>query len=290
MQFDLLIDRNFALTEGPVWDDRRDRLFFVDIKNRAVHRVALDGADFATWTMPTQVGSIGLGESGRLIVALERELVVLDPDSGAINALAEVPPEPDGNRLNDGKVGPDGRFYVGSMDQNTPRQALGSLYRVDGRGVVETVMAGGLFVSNGLAWSGDGRTLYHSDSGGRWIDRADFDPETGAIANRTRIVADIEDATGRPDGAACDADGHYLSAGVSGGVLNLWSREGVRLHTYPAPVPAPTMPCFCGPDLRTLVLTSLVPGADRPQDARSGAVFIARAPFAGAPVARWRDG
>lgn len=289
MQFELLIDRGFALTEGPVWDDRRERLFFVDIKNRNVHRVALDGSDFATWTLPSQVGSIGLGESGRLVVALEKALAVLDPDSGTVTPLVEIPPEPEMNRLNDGKVGPDGRFYVGSMDQRPERQTVGSLYRVDANGTLEVLLEGGLMVSNGLAFSPDGTTMFHSDSGGRWIDRIDIDPSTGRLGDRLRIVSDIADATGRPDGAACDAQGNYLSAGVSGGRLNLWSREGALLESWPAPVPAPTMPCFCGPDLRTLVITSLVPGPDRPQDPRSGALFITRAPFAGAPVTRWKD-
>ena len=54
-------------------------------------------------------------------------------------------------------------------------------------------------VSNGLAFSPDGRTMFHSDSRGPWIDCWDFDPETGAISGRRRF-ADLDDATGRPDG------------------------------------------------------------------------------------------
>lgn len=289
MKFELLIDRSFGLTEGPVWDDRRNRLFFVDIVNRNVHRVALDGSDFGTFTFPSQVGSIGLGETGRLVVALEKELVTLDPDSGTVASLVPLPPEPEKNRLNDGKVGPDGRFYVGSMDQRSPRSPTGAFYRVDGKGHIETLLPTGLFVSNGLAWSADGRTMFHSDSGGAWIERMDFDPETGAMGSRLRIASDIANATGRPDGAAGDDAGNYLSAGVSAGVLNLWSRGGALLQSWRVPVPAPTMPCFCGPDLTTLVVTSLVPGADRPPHPQSGALFITRAPFAGARVHRWKD-
>jgi len=289
MHFELLIDKGFGLTEGPVWDERRNRLFFVDIVNRNVHRIALDGTDFATFTLPSQVGSIGLGETGRLVVALEKELVTLDPDNGTIAPLVKLPPEPERNRLNDGKVGPDGRFYVGSMDQRTPRSPTGAFYRIDGKGHLETLIETGLFVSNGLAWSVDGRTMFHSDSGGQWIDRADFDPATGAIGPRVRIASNIANETGRPDGAAGDAAGNYLSAGVSAGVLNLWNRDGAIIQSWPFPVPAPTMPCFCGPDLQTLVVTSLVPGAARPQHSQSGALFITRAPFAGARVHRWRD-
>jgi sugar lactone lactonase YvrE len=290
LSFQRLGDAVLSLGEGPVWDDRRRCLFFVDIRAPAVHAIALDGSGFRTWPMPSLTGSIGLGESGRLIVALKMELAVLDPDTGALSPLAVIAGEPETNRLNDGKVGPDGAFWVGSMDNSQgDRKPLGSLYRVDGKGAVTRVMNGGLIVSNGLAWSADGRTLFHSDSSARWIDRADFDPSTGAVANRVRIVSDIAAETGRPDGAACTADGDYLSAGVSAGRLNRWSRDGALIESYPVPAPAPTMPCFCGPDLKTLVVTTLQPGPDREKSPLSGALFIASAPFAGAQVQRWRD-
>ncbi len=288
--FERLGTARLALGEGPVWDDRRACLFFVDIRAPAVHAIRLDGGGFRTWQMPSVTGSIGLGESGRLIVALKSDIAVLDPDTGALEPLLTIEGEPEANRLNDGKVGPDGAFWVGSMDASTGiRQASGSLYRIDGKGNLSRAMAGGLIVSNGLAWSQDGQTMFHSDSSGRWIDRADFDPATGAITGRVRIVNDIDAETGRPDGAACTADGDYLSAGVSAGQLNRWSREGKLLESLAVPAPAPTMPCFCGPDLRTLVVTTLQPSPDRPQSDLSGALFMARTPFAGAPVARWRD-
>jgi len=288
LEFRLLADTRCGVGESPVWDDRRECLFFVDVTAPAVHAIRLDGSGLRTWPMPTgAVGSVGLGESGRLVVALRRALAVLDSDTGGLVPLADLPDEPATNRLNDGKVGPDGAFWVGSMDDRPEKQPLGSLYRVDGRGRVTRAIAGGLIVSNGLAWTGDGRTMFHSDSRGRWIDRYAFDPVAGAPSGRTRIVADIAEETGRPDGAACDAEGIYWSAGVSAARLNRWSRGGGLVETHPVPVPSPTMPCFCGHDLRTLVVTSLRPGgADH---IHAGGLFIASAPIAGAPVARWMD-
>ena len=117
-----------------------------------------------------------------------------------------------------------------------------------------------IYTSNGLAWTPDGRTMIHTDSRGRWIDRWTFDPATGAISDRRRIVADIEEAAGRPDGGATDAEGCYWSAGVSAGRLNRYDLDGKLLAHYPVPVAAPTMPCFGGPDLKTLFVTSLRTG------------------------------
>jgi len=287
LDFSPLLDKRFGGAESPVWDDRRNLLFFVDMGAPAVHSVRLDGTELRTWPLPALGGSVGLGESGRLVVAQPRSLLVLDPDTGGLEPLAEVPGEPETNRLNDGKVGPDGAFWVGSMDTRPERQPVGSLYRVDGKGRVTRMIDGGIMVSNGLAWTADGRTMFHSDSRGRWIDRYTFDPDTSAISDRVRI-ATVAEADGRPDGGACDADGTYWSAGVSAGRLNRWSRDGRLLASHAVPVPVPSMPCFCGDDLRTIVLTSLNPPdhADKPH---SGKLVVATSPVAGAPVCRWAD-
>ena len=67
----------------------------------------------------------------------------------------------------------------------------------------------------------------------------------------------MEEEDGRPDGAACDAEGFYWSAGVSAGVLNRISPTGEIERKVMLPLAAPTMPCFGGPDLKTLYVTSL---------------------------------
>ena len=290
LAFGLLKDVRCGIGESPVWDDRREVLFFVDIKAPAIHSIRLDGSEHRTWTMPRVVGSIGLGASGRLVVALERTIAVFDPDAESLDILVELPGEPSWHRLNDGKVGPDGAFWVGSMDDRPQKEPRGSLYRIEGRGRVTRVLEHVCLVSNGLAWSADGRTMFHSDSRGPWIDRYDFEPASGRLANRTRI-ATLDETRGRPDGGACDAEGFYWSCGVSAGRLNRFSREGEIVESHPVPVPAPTMPCFCGDDLKTLVITSLKPDdpdalAAAPQ---SGSLFIASSPVAGAPIARWED-
>jgi sugar lactone lactonase YvrE len=183
-------------------------------------------------------------------------------------------------RLNDGKVGPDGAFWVGSMDPD--HEPLGKLYRIDGKGNVDVKLEGAR-VSNGLAWTADGEAMFYSDSRGPWIDRCDFDRRTGEISRRRRFAEPNE--IGRPDGGACDAEGFYWSAGVSAGRLNRFAADGSLQAAYDAPVPAPTMPCFGGAGFSTLFLTSLTP-ADRPAASQSGGVFAAPAPVAG--FAGWR--
>jgi sugar lactone lactonase YvrE len=280
--FELVWDTRCDVAESPVWDAANQRLFFCDINGKRVYALTVDTGEKAHWDFPEVVGSIGLCRSGNLVVSQRHHVVMFDPRTGRHHDLTPKAPEPPTNRLNDGKVGPDGAFWVGSLDENSPRQKIASLYRVTADGHI-TVQEGGYANSNGLAWSPDGKTMYHSDSTTGYIEAWDFDVSTGGRSNH-RILATLTNAEGRPDGAACDIDGNYWSAGPSAGCLNCFSPDGTLLRKWAFPVPGPTMPCFAKD---FLYVTSLRDG--KPADVVAafpalGGLFRAPAPVRGAPV------
>jgi sugar lactone lactonase YvrE len=286
-EFELVWDSRCGVAESPVWDAANRSLLFCDIVGCRINALAIDSGTRDTWELPEVVGSFGLCRSGRLVVALRHRVVLFDRGTGAINDLTLSVIEPVTNRLNDGKVGPDGAFWVGSMDENSPRHPLGSLYRVTADGRIEK-RATGYAVSNGLAWSPDGRIMYHSDSTSAIIEAWDFDPETGGMSNH-RVVARLTNEDGRPDGAATDIDGNYWSAGPSAGCVNCFSPAGVLLKKLPFPVPGPTMPCFAE---GYMYVTSLREGKSADvlaQYPALGGLFRAPAPAVGAPVALFAD-
>jgi sugar lactone lactonase YvrE len=288
-QFELLVDAKNGVGEGPTWDDRRNCLWWTDIINKMLFRLDWPSRVLTSFPMPRRLGSLGLCESGRLILAFEDGVFLHEPGTDAYEFLCAIEPEIVTNRLNDGKVGPDGAFWVGSMDERSPRRPTGALYRVTRQGATRQV--DNVTVSNGLAWSLDGRSLFHSDSTPSLIDRWDFDPRSGAISNR-RQIANPASEIGRPDGAACDVEGCYWSAGVSAGKLNGWSPDGELLRQVTLPMPHPTMPCFGGPDLRTVFVTSLRSmGAttDLALWPQSGGLLVGDLGVAGVPVHRFRD-
>jgi sugar lactone lactonase YvrE len=291
-QFVPLISRQFTLGESPVYDKGRNALWFCDILEGGIHRVMLGDRTLASWQLPAPVGSIGLARSGRLVVALRHEVGLFDPDNGRYERLVAIEAGRDDTRLNDGKVGPDGCFWVGSMDDRGKpvSEPIGALYRVSPDATVERKVEG-LKTSNGLAFSPDGRTMFHSDSRGPWIDRWTLDPATGSLSDRRRL-AELDDARGRPDGGATDAEGYYWSAGISAQRLNRFAPDGRLVETLPLPVGAPTMPCFGGEGLRTLFVTSLRAGRSPDLLARyplTGSVLVGPSPVAGSPVGRFAD-
>jgi len=269
----------------------KGRLLVADIWACAIHAFSLNGEHLDAWHLPSEVGSLGLCQSGRWIVALRHEVVLFDWRRRRLEPFCRPEPIPPFARLNDGKVGPDGAFWVGSMDERSPRRPVGRLFRIAPDGSWREI-ADGLLTSNGLAWTADGRTMLHSDSGAGWIDAWDFDPVRGEASGRRRIADPDPERQGKPDGAAFDLSGVYWSAGVRLGRINRFLPDGTLLSSDPFPVPGPTMPCFAGADLRTVVWTTLrTPlGAEAVgEHPLSGALFAMRAEHPGAPVARFAD-
>ncbi len=285
--FELVWDSRCGVAESPVWDAANRRLLFCDINGKRINALSVDTDARQSWDFPEVVGSFGLCESGRLVVALRHRVVLFDTVSGALTDLTPAVDEPATNRLNDGKVGPDGAFWVGSMDENSPRQPLGALYRVTADGRIEK-RSQGYAVSNGLAWSPDGRIMYHSDSTSAVVEAWDFDPATGAQSNH-RVIVKLSNEEGRPDGAAMDTAGNYWSAGPSAGCVNCFSPDGVLLQKLAFPVPGPTMPCFAE---GYMYVTSLREGKSAEVLAAHpslGGLFRCPAPAEGAPVALFAD-
>ena len=283
-----VLDARAELGECPVWSAEEQALYWVDVRAPALHRLDPASGGMRTWPLPRRVGSFGLRESGGAVVALVEGFHLLDLDTGALTFLAGPDAHVPGTRFNDGKVSPEGRFWAGTMDEERLSRPIAALYRLDPDGGVHRVVDG-LIVSNGLAWSADGRTMFHSDSKGTVIWAYDYDPEHGMVANR-RVLARPSEEVGRPDGAATDIEGFYWSAGISAGVLNRWAPDGRLDRSIPLPCSNPTMPCFGGPDLRTIFVTSLrhdVPADVLEAKPLSGGIFAIEVDVPGVPVGRF---
>lgn len=146
-------------------------------------------------------------------------------------------------------------------------------------------ITGGLLTSNGVAFSPDGRRLYHADTLRYTLYTYDYAAETGEASNRqifARFGSDTD--KGRPDGGAVDVDGCYWTSLFEGGRVQRYSADGTLLAQYPVPVKCPTMVTFGGADMRTLYCTSASIGrSDAELEAfpQSGGLFAMRTDVAG---------
>lgn len=271
--------------ESPVWSEARGEVLFCDIPAGRIHAFNPVTRATASWRLPGVVASFGLCRSGRLVVAMRDRVVLYDLDRERMADLAGPLDLRQTSRFNDGKVGPDGAFWVGTID--TSRAATSHLYRVTPDGRIEAKVEG-LVNSNGLAWSPDGRTMFHADTRPGIIAAWDFDAAAGEISNR-REIARIADADGRPDGGATDSDGRYWSAGVSASWLNRFELDGTLSGRVALPYPGPTMPCFTP---HGLFVTSLREGRDPAVVAANptmGGLLRVEVAMSGAPVGVFGD-
>jgi sugar lactone lactonase YvrE len=282
MQPELLIDARADLGEGPAWDARTQSLYWLDIYGKKVHRYR-DGRDqvIAVDEMP---GCLAPRADGHVIVALRGRIADLEPDSGKLTTLLPLDGEPAGNRINDGKCDPMGRFLVGTMD-NTEQQVSGSLYSYNGK-TLATLLSG-LGIANGLAWSRDTKTFYYIDTPTRQVQAFDYDLASGTLANG-RVVIEIPESLGWPDGMTSDTNGHLWIAMWDGAQVTRWDPDsGALLEQIPIPAPHSSCPVFGGPDMNELFVTSARKGMtedELKQYPHSGGVFRLKTKVTGMPT------
>ena len=264
-------DTRDILGEVPVWSAAEQALYWVDVRAPCIRRRDDATGAVQSWPMPELAGCIALRAGRRgLIVGLRSSVALFDPATGTLEQFPAPHAGKPQMRFNDGKCDPQGRFWVGSMD-DVGRGPVGTLYRFDAGKY--TAVLEGIAVPNGLCWSPDGTTMYFVDSLGPVIWSYPFDPASGEPGER-RLFARLPEGAGMPDGATVDADGFMWSACYGGSLVTRYAPDGSVERSIAVPVSQPTSCAFGGADLATLFITSA--------SQRLSAEALQRQPLAGA--------
>jgi sugar lactone lactonase YvrE len=276
------------LGEGVTWDARRDELLRVDILAGRVYRdrIADDGGliPIRTYDLGGTVSAIAPieGDDGWLLAA-DRGIAHLSPD-GSLHAIADIAPL--GTRMNDAACDPRGRFWAGTI---ADRAGAAALYRLGLDGQTELILDG-LTTSNGLDWSPDDRTMYLADSGPCLVHAFDFDADGGTISN-ARVLIDLAEDLGTPDGLTVDADGDLWVAIWGAGRVHRYSPDGVLREEMILPAAQATSCAFAGPGMHRLYVTTATEDfsdEQRRADRASGLVYRFETNATGRPAAPYR--
>lgn len=288
-----VVDARAQIGEGAFWDAAGQVLWWVDIPAGTLYRYDPATGENAAFAVGEPVGCCAPRAAGGLVLATRSGFHLFDPTTGARTALVDPERDRPGNRFNDGTTDPAGRFWAGTMQMEGEPKPTGAFYRLDADRTCRRWLDG-LYTTNGLAFSPDGRTMYLSDSNPlvRLIWACDYDLATGEPSRR-RVFFDTRAVAGRPDGGTVDADGCYWMAGVSGWQLVRLTPAGRVDRIVDMPVERPSKPMFGGPGLDVLYVTSLgiglTPGSEARQP-QAGGLFavtglgvrgLPQAPFAG---------
>ena len=281
-------DAKALLGEGPFWDAAEQRLYWVDIKRRSIHRFdPADGSD-EIWLTPEDIGSLAVREKGGLVVALKSGFYFYDLDTGQATPVALPTDYPSRNRFNDGKTDRIGRFWAGSMDDHET-EPTGGLFRLN-QNLQCKQLVDGIICSNSLCWSPDSRIMYYADSWQGTVWTWDFDLDEGAISNR-QIFLSIPSAEGVPDGATVDAEGFVWLALWDGWQIRRYDPQGRLCESVKMPVQRPTCPMFGGANLDLIYVTSASIGLSEQQlkeQPLAGSLFAFGVDVPGLPETRFK--
>jgi sugar lactone lactonase YvrE len=286
---ELVLDVRAELGEGPAWEARRGCLYWVDIHAGRLHIFSPGDASDRSIEFGENLGCAAPRRSGGLVLGLGSSFKLLDPDlsSGRAGARAIVNPEPSlpGNRFNDGKCDPAGRFLAGTMD-DAEVEASGSLYSLEPDGSLKTLLTG-THISNGLTWSPDYQSFYFIDTPTRTVMVYDYELSTGLIAN-PRPAITVPPEMGWPDGMTSDSEGRLWVAMWGGAKLTRWDPGmGKLLEEIAFPALNVSSCAFGGPDLTDLYVTSARKEMNSEQLAKypfSGGLFRIRTNIQGLPT------
>jgi sugar lactone lactonase YvrE len=286
------VDAKAVLGECPFWDPVERKLFWVDIVRGLVHVHDPEGTPDITYSVGCKVGAIAPCRGERLVIAGLHGFEFFDLRTKSRKPIADPENHRTTNRFNDGCCSPEGRFWAGTQSM-VKHKGAASLYVLDHDLSTRRALKG-VTTSNGLAWSGDGKTMYYIDTPTLRVDAFDYHPKKGTIAVKSRRTvvsfAEVEIADfGRPDGMTCDSEDKLWIAHWEGGRVTRWDPEnGKLLQTIRLPVDRVTSVAFGGDDLDRLYITTARTGLPQERLERqplAGGLFVAEPGVTGRPVA-----
>ncbi len=265
-----IADERCDTTEGPLWHEDLQVLFWLDIPAGRLYRYdpAAD-AHALIYQGDSQIGGFTIQESGELLMFGENGRIwTWDPTAGTERVVvAEIPAER-GTRFNDVIADPSGRVFAGTMPAG---DRGGRLYRLDPDGSLTLVLedAG---VSNGMDFTPDLAGMYHTNSSTRTISRYHYDQASGGISFDA-VVVQVPAGEGVPDGMSLDANGDIWSARWDGGALFHYSPGGQLLGSKAFPARKVSSITFGGPTWTDAYVT-LAGGTDRAAEGEgAGALY-----------------
>ena len=273
MKAELVCERSAQLGEGAHWVADESEVYWVDILGRQLIRTGLGAEPFQAWDMPEDIGAGVRRHGGGFLVALRDGLHFFDERKGDLTFIVDPEADLAGNRFNDGCLDKRGRFWVGTMDY-AAEQPTGSLYLLHKDLSIQKKDTG-YIVTNGPAFSPRGDVLYHNETMRGQVFSFGLDMDSGTLTNK-KLLIDIPEAEGLPDGLTVDAAGNLWIAHVTGGKVVRYSPDGQKLSEVKLPTPIVTSCCFGGPDLSTLYVTTgriLMNAKELQQYPLSGSLF-----------------
>ncbi len=267
MTLEFLVGGHNGCGENPLWDDRRNLLFWCDIPQG--HIFSFDPKSNSHRTVAQlgqECGAFSLEESGDLLLLLTGDAALLNPDTGGVTPLRQGFLT-NSERFNDCIATANGTVFAGTVDWS--QKTRGGLFHLH-QDFENHRITGNSNCSNGMGWTLDGRGLYWIDTTPHNIWRFDFDPQTGELSNQRLWLHTLDAA---PDGMTTDTDGHLWIAFFDGPFIRRYDADANLIEQIDFPAKHVTSCIFGGENRDELYVTT---GGGKDSDAAddpSGALY-----------------
>ncbi|OJJ42256.1 hypothetical protein ASPZODRAFT_170280 [Penicilliopsis zonata CBS 506.65] len=278
------IEPHTALGESPLWRASDQTLHYLDVLNNTIHILDLSSTSYARRKIqcPEPVASMNFCRQGGYILCTFTGVVKLGEDGTWTELVKVIPSEQQASvRLNDSAVDPLGRLWFGSIDKcldesdlarpvvPTGYKPAGCLYRYDPDDTLHVQEDGGIVCSNGIGWTADQTTMFHTDSYRQLVWAYDFDQTTGEVANR-RVHVDRSGQQGEPDGLIVDSEGNVFTFIWDASLVEKYDRGGRLLQTWTLNAPSVTHGAWVGQEMQDIIVTTAMKNTGECSDEGGG--------------------
>lgn len=282
----LFYESDCLLGEGPLWDSKNEKIYWVDIEGCKVHSLDFTAKTHKFWQTPTMVGAVSLtNKKDVLLIGMQGQLALLNTVSNDIEICGQIDESKTKNRCNDGQIDALGRLWIGTMQVSNQKNE-GSLFCVSSD-MKPAVKLTNLGISNGIGWSLDDKAFYFIDSMDNCIKAFDFDLLNKNIGEAKTIYT-VKKKDEVPDGMCVDSEGMLWVAFWDGyRVARINPNTGEEIAEVVIPAPLVTSCTFVGENLDQLLITTARVGLSKEQLEEyplSGSVFIAQSGTTGRKV------
>jgi sugar lactone lactonase YvrE len=279
-----LVNAQQGAGETPIWVPEENALYWIDVIGGTVHRYNPADGQVNDWKPDVAITALARRASGAWIIATTTGMYFWDHETNQSEFIADPEADNPDCRCNDGVVDRQGRFLVGTMNEKELTAPDGCLFRMDPDGTIHK-LDDGFALTNGIALSPDGTTLYVTDMMGGSIRAYDYDTGTGEVSNK-RIFVEVPSEAGVPDGLIVDSEGFIWSAHWGGSRVTRYDPDGAIEREIPVPAANVTCMGFGGADLDELYITTawfLLSDDERKDQPQAGDLFRIKTDVKGLP-------
>ena len=260
------------LGEGPVFDERRNLLFWCDIKSWSLHIGDIATGSVRSIGFGEPVSAVFLTEGPYILIAAARGLISFSPETGIRTPLIDIESGNALTRANDSRVAPGNAIWFGTMGRKLEAD-FGAYYHLAFPSMSASDLFRPITIPNATCFSPDGKQAYFCDTSRQQILTCMIDEDTGLPASPPEIFVDLSADGLNPDGAVIDSAGRLWNAQWGAGRVACYDSKGRFVDAIKLPASQLTCPCFGGADFKTLYVTSASEGISAGAEPLAGAVF-----------------